>query len=475
MASSLWCTWRERWQQLCLLLLIIVFLFLVVFRIDQRPATWFDEGINVGIAKAWVEEGVYSLRVGPTEFVQERPFLITTNYPVLAPVAASFLVFGTTLTAARLPMILFLCLFVFLAYVLVRRWYGKTEALITLALLVSFLPLYGNGRSVLGEIPGLCFFLIALLFLSSEQRIRLFCGGLALGLSAATKPYFLLVLPSVAIGELWMWKFGKRSLWPRCLWIVLGSIGPLCLWLFTLLPSPTLTGVRTMVGFYTNSYAATDVGFSIFANLLRFVTETTPLHFLLLLLVSGYGLWQTKRPRTLAEVTLLAFIGFTLLWYLKTPGWYRYFFPAHALLFFFAARGFTALPWKKSAYVLLGTILCFQSYMLLSKWHDPLYDSHEVADIATTLEAEYPRNTLVVNNPSLAFLLPSATTFQYLQINPSLFFGRSSFTDLNGLPYTTVVINGSLGETTLKEHEAVLLESYKVVHTIGHAVVYRHL
>ena len=62
---------------------IIFFLGVLVYGFPNSPSPWFDEGINLGIARSWVEHGVYSMQVGPNEFAQERYLLITTNYPLL--------------------------------------------------------------------------------------------------------------------------------------------------------------------------------------------------------------------------------------------------------------------------------------------------------------------------------------------------------------------------------------------------------
>ena len=82
--------------------LFIALLAISFWRLPYSPATWYDEGINAGIAKSLIQDNVYSLKVGPGEFVETRQFLITTNYPVLIPVALSLKFFGINFFAARL-------------------------------------------------------------------------------------------------------------------------------------------------------------------------------------------------------------------------------------------------------------------------------------------------------------------------------------------------------------------------------------
>ncbi len=100
-------------------LLFALLTFASTWQLAASPATWFDEGINLGIVDSTLHHGVYSLETAPGEFVAERQFLITTNYPVLVPVALSVIYFGHTLPAARAPMAIFLILFALTAYFVV--------------------------------------------------------------------------------------------------------------------------------------------------------------------------------------------------------------------------------------------------------------------------------------------------------------------------------------------------------------------
>jgi 4-amino-4-deoxy-L-arabinose transferase-like glycosyltransferase len=74
----------------------------------------------------------------------------------------------------------------------------------SLGLVATFAPLYGNGKNVLGEVPGLLFVLLFLLCVryiesgKSTERLFLF-AGLMLGLAVVTKPIFLLLLPVVGL------------------------------------------------------------------------------------------------------------------------------------------------------------------------------------------------------------------------------------------------------------------------------------
>lgn len=458
---------------------IVCLLFALLFgistwRLSESPATWFDEGINLGIAKSLALHGVYSLPVAPGVFVEDRQFLITTNYPALLPVALSIAIGGNTLFAARFPMVVFLFLFTIIAFFLARRLYGKLPALFTLALIVSFVPFYGNGKNVLGEVPGLAIALAGMLvMLYNRHGVRGYAlAGFLFGLSAATKPYYLLVLASVAVGEIFRYMRGERDWKPRAMGLGLGALGPLLAWLYTILPNPSWDGIRSMVGYYGNSYAATGFLAQMARNITRFFTESTPLHFAVLFFSSALYVADRFRKKTLAypEVVFGFFIVATALWYLKTPGWYRYFFPAHLLLFlFFPAALLSHVRFRTAALVLLSALFVSQTVFLMTKRHDPLYYSGDAAAMASFIDASVPEHepVLIVNAPSVAFLSSRATTRQYLEINPSLHFGEEWTTRDDTARPARVVAKGAL--------PASVAASYREVKRFGYYALYERL
>lgn len=461
--------------------LIFLALFVIgTWKLSASPATWFDEGINIGIAQSLVQHGVYNLPVGPEQYVTMKQFLITTNYPVLLPVALSLKLFGTGLAAARVPMVAYLFLFVLAAYLLVRRIAGEAAALWTAALIVMFVPFYGNGKDVLGEVPGLFFLLSALLVLPDEwDVVRLLGAGLLLGLSIATKPFFLLVIPAIAVGEWYRarWSLRMPDLWKRLGMLALGALVPLLGWLYTILPEPSVAGVVAMVHYYSNSYASTDIGGLIGANILRFVTETTPIHFFLLALATlAAAIVRLRRSARLreAEVVAYVFIGLNVLWYLKTPGWYRYFFPAHLLIFLFAPAALLALFRKRTAVIILTVLLVIQAGYLFTKRNDPLYNSDETNVFSSYVLAHTdPAKTIfVANAPSVAFLLSSRDPYQYLQINPTLAFGSGIIVANGKGVYDYIIVDRPVENVLIPDLAQVLAADYTATETVGHLTLY---
>jgi hypothetical protein len=448
---------------------VIFLLFASLWRLSASPATWFDEGINLGIAKSLVITGVYSLPIAPERHVLERSFLITTNYPVLLPVALSISLFGSSLAVARIPQVIYLLLFCLLSFSIVLKVYGsRWAALLSVLLIATFAPFYANGKAVLGEVPGLVFFLGALLVLpSGKDTKRLLLAGLLLGLSAATKPFYLIVLGAVAVSEvIFFWK-QKKILVTRSALLFVGILVPLIAWVATIIHPLTVSTFWSTIGYYSNSYAATNVFNQVGSNFFRFFTESTPIHFLILALAGAFFILQRFKRGLLTEpeMAIGIFVVLTVGWYLKTPGWYRYFFPAHLLLFLFFPIVMLSARFRRLGLAVLAGLLILQAAYLITKTKDPLY----YAPAATRFAAEAnslilgDQPILTINTPSMGFLFAQKTVYQFLQINPKLYFGSATLQDAGGEWYPFIVTSGSIESTAIVGLEQDLHEKYTII------------
>jgi glycosyltransferase involved in cell wall biosynthesis len=409
------------------------FLFAALRDFPDRPSPWFDQGVNLGIAKTFVQDGVYSLRLAPGVFVDNRPLMISTNYPALAPIIAVFALFGVGLAQAEIVMFLFLSSFLIAAYALLRRWYGARQALCGIALAVTFLPLYGNGMSGgLGEVPGLLYFFLALFFLKKEKPWQMILCGLLFGLAAATKVFYLTVLGAFGASELMRAFRMRRVPIRRWLFLALGTLPPLLIWLRTLLPAGlTPAGAAQALKYYGNPYDAAN---TIVPNVLRFVTETTPIHFALL--AGAFFLMAIAAARRgqlrQGEFIITVFFALNIWFFLKTPGWYRYLFPAHltALLFFPAAldRLAALVPRpraKQFAVYACAALLAAQAIHFFRTMDTRLYVNPAPRAFAAALDEALPdEDMLVVDHPELWFLLRNRNARQFLHMNPYVAFGE---------------------------------------------------
>jgi hypothetical protein len=181
-------------------LFIGFFLLLVSFvNLGRVPSFWWDEGWTLLVAKNWVERGFYGRLLDG----QLAPPGLQAAFPVVAPVALSFRVFGVGLWQGRLPGVLLTLASLGMIYYLAKRIYSLPVAIGTLFVLVAMLvhpainPIY-NGRMVLADMPvvfyllaGYVCFLVALRKQSWFLLLSMLFWGIALVTKIQTLPFWL--------------------------------------------------------------------------------------------------------------------------------------------------------------------------------------------------------------------------------------------------------------------------------------------
>lgn len=181
---------------------LTVLLLSLIYRLEEIPPFWFDEGWVMSVARNWVEQGRY---VSLLDGKPIPPSMLNTGFPAVAPIALSFRLFGAGIGQGRLPGVLFTIGALCLLYHLALRLYGRNVALGSL-LIAFFLP--GKlelqplimGRQALGEMPSLFFLLAGYCGFLSWRRnppLLLPLAALFWGLAAATK---MQTLPFLAVG-----------------------------------------------------------------------------------------------------------------------------------------------------------------------------------------------------------------------------------------------------------------------------------
>jgi 4-amino-4-deoxy-L-arabinose transferase-like glycosyltransferase len=184
----------------------VLILLLSSIGITRFPLPWWDEGWTLSVAKNWVTSGHYGhvlngAPAGPS---------LSAHLPVVAIVSTAFLTFGVGLAQARMAMITCAVLTLILLYVLTRRVFSRSVALLAV-LLVSLVPVQWDlsilvlGRNVLGEVPALMFILFGSYVLLESRGVRPFllvASGIVFGLALATKaqavPFVLFGLGGIA-------------------------------------------------------------------------------------------------------------------------------------------------------------------------------------------------------------------------------------------------------------------------------------
>jgi dolichyl-phosphate-mannose--protein O-mannosyl transferase len=116
--------------------------------------------------------------------------------------AASMKVFGDNPVGWRINGIVLGVATIFLVFLIARRLYAESPAPILAASLLAFDPFHIHFcRTITQETPVIFFFLLYLYLMlefSENSRHTLTCAGISLGLTIATKVYFVFAIPVVA-------------------------------------------------------------------------------------------------------------------------------------------------------------------------------------------------------------------------------------------------------------------------------------
>src|SRR3989344_793696 len=226
---------NTRLYTILVVLLFVVAGFFATYHLKESPPVWYDEGMFTQAAANLATYGQTGLRVAP-ETIEPSSKLITVGYPLVYPLAGWFKAFGVSVLSARSLMELFILGFLFASYMFTKRLFGPSLALGVLALLATLPTLYGNGKSVLGEVPGLLYLVLSLLFLtialSSTIRKYLWfvLAGLSAGICVVTKPTFLVLIPAIVFGIFVAWHRGVATAREIFLATIAGSV-PVLVWL----------------------------------------------------------------------------------------------------------------------------------------------------------------------------------------------------------------------------------------------------
>jgi hypothetical protein len=172
----------------------------MIYRLDEVPTFWWDEGWALSLARNSVELGHYGhLLLG--ERIPVR--MMSTGWPAVAPAIASFRLLGIGVWQGRLPYVFITTGSLIILYRLATCLYNHKVAL---GAVFFSLTLLGHpqvnpillGRQVLGEVPAVFFLLLGYWLFIKGNLISIVGASLSWGLALQTKiqvlPFFIFSL-----------------------------------------------------------------------------------------------------------------------------------------------------------------------------------------------------------------------------------------------------------------------------------------
>ncbi|MBI5005269.1 MAG: glycosyltransferase family 39 protein, partial [Candidatus Lloydbacteria bacterium] len=428
--------------------LLLVFVFINIFSLSTlttKPALWYDEGINIELARNFSEFGKLDLMVRPMQFSGQGALIGSTGYTATVPLAAFFKLFGFGLPQARVYMLLWMNIMLFCLFYFARKKWGVSVALATLFLVATFAPFFGNGRSVMGEIPGFTFLLLSLIWYTEKNN--LFGAGFFLGLAVISKPsVYVFFIPAFVILLL----FEK--------WKSLGAHA-------------------------SNPYEQAQVTslINIKNNLAAFFESPTLLYFLLfaIIIISALYIKRDFYEQNKQIIILTASYGILeFFYYLKSLGYLRYLIALQFLIFILLvpaletlARRFAPPPYGSIAIrACMAILVLFQAAYLFSG--AKLFYSDNSQKTFQYLENNFEGQIIgIVNLPTIASLIPPTQRMQTISTYGLDKVGEHPLSlAAEALPPVIVFENNHAFEPQYAE---VLKQHYLPEQTIGNILIYR--
>ena len=458
------------------LFLIGVLLFVNFYSfstLTTKPAYWYDEAMNVELARNFADFGKLDLIVAPNTFSGQGALVGSTGYPITVSLAGFFKIFGFGLPQARIFMLLWISTLLAVFFYIAKELWGTRVAYAGTLLIATFAPFYGNGRSVMGEIPGFLFFLCAFYFLEQKKWWQ---SGLLLGLAVISKPsIFVFLIPAFALIVLCENETWKNKLIQL---IKLGGSSTLALLPFFAIYFDEIARgglFQNILLHFKNPYE--EAGLSALTNIVNnlptLITSTTFWYLWVMLAVIIFALFIERTLfREHSHLFILAgvYLPLSLFQYLKSLGYLRYLIAAEFLIFilflitlpaltkFFAEK--SKFSWKAphiTAAVIVVTVIMQVIHLFT---YANLYSSTKAQEtILRVYASSLPSTVGIINVPQVASFIPAFQKYQYLSTYGLSEFGtRMLYLAPEKLP--GVIITASGDSELSPEERAILARSY---------------
>ncbi|MFZ2522312.1 MAG: glycosyltransferase family 39 protein [Minisyncoccia bacterium] len=432
--------------------LLLVTTFFSIYKLSESPRTWMDEGIITQVSKNVAEYGKHALQVAPERFVSAG--IVSTGFPVTFPIALSFKFFGTGLLQARIVMVIFILLLISTVFFYLKRLYGMKVGFWGTLLVATFSPLYGNGKNVLGEVPGLFFFFAMLLFIDKaihdkEKISNYILAGLFTGLAFSTKSIFILLLPALLVASLWHFYRGGINFDKYYLYSFISFIAVFFLWIYIQFSNDSISKILLI---YANPYYISVID-SIKNNLLLFIGRPEPIYFLgtlLIWIVSYFYRIKKAVPINFSESLALMFSILIFLAFFRTPGYFRYFFLAQFISLVYLLPSLNSLfsHTKLSKFILwgIGILIVFHIYMTsFHSWVASHYRgtrSHDISILANEISDD--GKILFYQVPEFIIFLKNNNYHQFIDITALIKVGEENKALVENGYFDKIVINDSV-------------------------------
>ncbi|MEA3342689.1 MAG: glycosyltransferase family 39 protein [archaeon] len=170
--------------------------YIYLTNISAYDSLMYDEAGYITMGRTLAVEHYHGIDVQGTKESYRQPF-----FPMM--LAASFLIFGVSYTAAKIPIIASAILTMLIIYLLVKEMYNREIAFFSSAMLGGIPLILPYVQNILSDIPSVLFYTIAMLafYIGIEKKKPkyLYISWLSFGLTFLIRYNAILIIPSIAI------------------------------------------------------------------------------------------------------------------------------------------------------------------------------------------------------------------------------------------------------------------------------------
>ncbi len=179
---------------LAAIMLIIAFYGYIYFtNINAYDSLMYDEAGYITMGRTLAVEHYHGIDVQGTKESYRQPL-----FPLM--IAASFLVFGISYTAAKIPIILSAILAMIIIYLLVRKIYDRKIAFFAAAMMGVTPLVLTYVENILSDVPSVLFYALSMLsfYIGIEKKDSryLYIAWFSFGLTFLIRYNALLIIPS---------------------------------------------------------------------------------------------------------------------------------------------------------------------------------------------------------------------------------------------------------------------------------------
>jgi hypothetical protein len=472
-------------------LLILCLIFTLTYSLwflTTKPRVWIDESSTIEIAHNFSTNQRLDIEISPGKFTGVPYLLQSTGYPVTTGMALFFKVFGYGFYQARIYMVIWMMLALWLVYFFGSKLFGRISATCATMLIAIFSSFFNSARCAVGEVPGFVFLLTGLYLYFGNLY---YAAGFLLGLAVVSKPsVFLLIVPTIGAVAL----LEKENASKKIFQGAVGMIPAALLWVVLLLEKPFMLDTwREILNFYSNPF-----GSSVWVNILNniksapFTATLVYFGFLFLFILYARYLAKDKKIASFLNFVIIYSI-FAFIYYLRSPGWLRYILIAELLIF-------VALPYSVNltlqnmkrylskinvdsgvlAAVFVVVLFCINlSQLVLTK---KIFYSDYESQVGSLINDMFPnKKVAILNSMPIAIFIDQQNRYQVLD-QTAVPEAKFSTTYSDSKPFTMspapdiVVYSDSRRFFSDDDSTGLFIEEhYKLVERIGSYSIYEFL